>query len=656
MEDRISGEAGLMFSEAVNKAKKAYRQNVSEGRPGNLPSLEGLLEHVEIVREVDLGLVEIPVKKVIGTYYHSRSSSFAPNFLPLLDSHTEFGSKWLTVCDSILSEGVRYPIKVYEYLNWYYVVEGNKRVSILKYLDSPTVTGNVTRLVPRWDGTDPGIRLYYEFMAFYSKTGINYVWFSFEGSFQRLLAFQRSLSPDAVLSREMAADFRAMYMYFRNAYYRCGGDKLAVTTGDAFLEFVKIYGHPDQYSEEDVRNKIANLLVELKDFFNTEKVIVQEKPERPEAGIRLPLLQKPLKRKKKLKAAFVYAGSIKQSNWSRAHEHGRLKAGKMLEDSVATLYVENVPEGMEAYDTLKRLAQEGHDVVFTTSPSFFNATLRAALEFKRTRFFNCSEMYSYKHVRTYFGRIYEPRFLSGLLAGVLTKTDILGYIGTFHIPAVVAGINAFTLGARLVNPNVRVLVEWSGRWDMSRLSNDARTRLAQAGADFICHHNTYSFTQGEEYGLYSMQCAEDMSFCSPMEHIAVPIWNWSVFYEKILTDLLQGGIKPVRSGASEDRYLNYWWGMESGVVGFFYSAGMIPRETRKLVEFFKQMLCDRQFNPFTGPVHDNTGMLRIEDGKAAGYDDIWNMDWFVEGIETKVPDEAVVHTRPEEVCAEMLDS
>jgi basic membrane protein A and related proteins len=656
MAEKQTNEANLIYDAAVGRGKRAYRQNIAGGRSGYLPALEGLLENADIVKEVELGEVEIPLKKVVGTYYSSRGNSFSANFMPLLDSNTEFCRKWILLCHAHLTEGIKYPIKVYEYLNWYYVVEGNKRVSILKYFDAPAITGKVTRLVPRWDENDPDIRLYHEFLHFYTSTGVNFVWLSFEESYGRLLEYIKSLSPKNSFGRDTVMTFKSAYFNFRSTYYECGGGNLDVTTGDAFLEFLKIYGWPDTYDEQELRDKIIGLMVELRDFFNAEKVIIEDKPERVDRGVRIPVLQTPLKRKKKLKVAFVYEGSLKESNWTHGHELGRQKVSKILEDSISTVCLENVPEGMEAYESIKRLAQEGSEVIFTVSPSFFHATLRAALEFKKVRFLNCSEMYSYKHVRTYFGRMHEPRFLSGLIAGTLTQTNILGYIGTFQVPGVVAGINAFTLGARLVNPKARVYVEWTGRWDVQQANAQATTKLMKAGADFTCHHNTYNFAGGSEFGLYSMECAVEGNDSCRLNHIAAPLWNWGVFYEKILQDLLHTGIKPVRTGAPEDRYINYWWGMESGVVGFFYSAGILPVETRKLVEHFKRTVCERQFNPFAGPVYDGSGVLRIEDDRAAEYYDIANMNWFVEGVETVVPKEAMVWRGPEEVSSEMLDA
>jgi basic membrane protein A len=176
------------FEAARKLASKEYSFNVSKGQIGYLPSLEGLLKDVEIVSSVDLGTIEVPLKKVVGTYSHSRSLAFAKNFMPLIHDESEFRDKWLAICKAQLDEGIRDPIKVYEYMNYYYVVEGNKRVSVLKYFNAYSITANVTRLIPKKDKTDIDNVIYYEFLEFNSKTKIYSIWFSRRKSFKLLLS------------------------------------------------------------------------------------------------------------------------------------------------------------------------------------------------------------------------------------------------------------------------------------------------------------------------------------------------------------------------------------------------------------------------------------------------------------------------------------
>ncbi|HBG37915.1 MAG TPA: BMP family ABC transporter substrate-binding protein, partial [Clostridiaceae bacterium] len=163
------------FNNARKAGMKEYSSKTSKGQSGYLPSLEEMVKDAEIVSQVDLGIMEIPLKKIVGTYTHLRSLSFANNFMPILNN-SEFRQKWIDVCKAHIEEGIRDPIKVYEYLNWYYVIEGNKRVSVLKYFDAYSMYAKVTRLIPKMDINNPTVEIYYEFLKFNNKTKINSIW------------------------------------------------------------------------------------------------------------------------------------------------------------------------------------------------------------------------------------------------------------------------------------------------------------------------------------------------------------------------------------------------------------------------------------------------------------------------------------------------
>jgi hypothetical protein len=165
---------------------REYSNKTSNGQIGYLPSLEGLLRDSEIVSHVDLGIIEIPLKKVAGTYSHLRSLSFADNFMPIIGGDSEFESKWTSLCSAHINEGIREPLKVYEYLNWYYVIEGNKRVSVLKYFGAYSMSAYVTRLIPKMDPGNLNIQIYYEFLKFNKITRINSIWFTRKKSFENL--------------------------------------------------------------------------------------------------------------------------------------------------------------------------------------------------------------------------------------------------------------------------------------------------------------------------------------------------------------------------------------------------------------------------------------------------------------------------------------
>jgi basic membrane lipoprotein Med (substrate-binding protein (PBP1-ABC) superfamily) len=623
------------YTAARRQAIKEYSRSISMGRSGYLPFLEGLLKNIDIVSEVTLGLVEIPLKKIKGTYTYARSLSFAGNFMPLLKESTEFANKWTALCNAHLNEGITHPIKVYEYFNFFYVVEGNKRVSVLKYFDAYSISGEVIRLVPKWDENDEKVRIYYEFMDFYKKSGINAIWFSREGGFDELWNIIKDFKPKNEMSPFRFRYFaNSVYLPFRRAYMEERGRELSITTGDAFLEYLKLYGIPDGLSPGRLKSRLDKFIPELRSLNEKHEVEIQTKPG-PEydRGI-VSSITTLIKPKTQLKVAFAYAKSIQQSNWSYSHNWGRMHIERALGEQVKTTYVENVPEDINAYSFLKQLAEDGNDVVFATNPAFINATLKAALEYPDIKFLNCSQTHSFKHVKTYFGRIYEARFLAGIIAGAVTQSNIIGYVGTYPIQEVVSGINAFALGARLVNPRAVVRVGWTADWDSDKISMNESMKLIDLGADIVSHHNTLASRElCKQFGIYSMICNVDREKCKPDEYLASPVWNWGIFYERIIQSILNNtwsSIVNIFSGNS--RIVNFWWGLDSGIVDIFYSRRLVPIETQRLVDFMKRTIAGGAYHPFTGPIYDNNGTLRIETEQTAEHDMILSMNWFVNGV------------------------
>lgn len=611
---------------------KEYSKNISKGQTGYLPFLEGVLKNIEIVYELDLGIIDLPLKKIVGTYTYARSRSFAGNFMPLLTTRTEFAQKWSNLCTAHINEGIRDPIKVYEYLNWFYVVEGNKRVSVLKYFDAYSIQGQVSRLVPKKDDSDFNISIYYEFLDFYKKTGINLIWFTKRNSFHQLSGYLDGLIPDFLLVNMDKYKYFVNFIYlpFRKVYLELGGQKLPITTGDAFLEYVTVYGMPEGIDDQALRARLNGFIIELEQMSGNKTVDIQTMPIDNGENI-ITTLTTFVRPKKSLKVAFVYAKDTKSSSWTYAQEMGRNHVNNVFGDTISTSFIDNVPETLDAYNSLKQLAEDGNDVVFATSPAFINATLKAALEFPETKFLNCSETHSFKHVNTYFGRIYEPRFLAGIAAGSVTQSNMLGYVGTNPIPGVINGINSFALGAKMVNPAIRVKVEWLNGWDNLKGAELASEELIRLGADVISHHDTLSNREfSREYGVYSVLSGID-SNGHANEYIAAPVWNWGVFYEKMLRNL----INSWKFFSSEQKVINFWWGMDSGIVDFFYSKRLVPRETQKLLDFLKKMIINGTFHPFAGPIYSQDGVLRVKQDQLATREQIVGMDWFVDIIETK---------------------
>ncbi|WP_163192482.1 BMP family ABC transporter substrate-binding protein [Clostridium thermarum] len=630
--------ADMHYSSAKKLGIREYNRSASKGQSGHLPSLEGILKNTEIVSEVELGIVEIPLKKIVGTYTILRSRSFAKNFMPLLPEDTEFYQKWKSLCEAHLNEGIKHSIKVYEYLNWFYVVEGNKRVSVLKYFDAHSIFGSVTRLIPKMDENDPDICIYYEFLKFNKITKIFSIYFSKPESFDRLLKKLDNYTP-ALSPVENKYTHFEIYVYkpFRELYKDLGGDKLPITTGDALLEFIKIYGIPEEIDDKDILPKMKALMTELEYKNKNPEIDIQTDPVKVSSpGVISTLTSLVLPRKKTLKAAFVYSRTIETSGWSYAHDIGRKYVEKVLDGQVETSFVENVPsEGDKAYNILQGLVDAGNDLIFTTSPIFKKVTLKCAMNNPLVKFFNCSEYQPYLHVGNYFGRTYEPRFLTGIIAGAMTKSNVIGYVASSPAHEVISSINAFTIGARLVNPYAKVKVSWTNEWSNPNKSLQACESLVNSGVDMISNQNLLTpHPITKQYGIYSMLSSIDSKTGLPDKYLAAPIWNWGIFYEKIIRSVLSDTAGTLNDIFGNDyKMINFWWGIASGVLDIYYSQDLVPEETQKLVNVMRKMIVSGVFHPFTGPICDNEGTLIIEKDEIPTHQQILSMDWFVEGVD-----------------------
>ncbi len=638
------GQVSEVYRTARRMGLREYSGYISQGRNGYLPFLDGILKNIDIVSEVDLGIVEIPLKKVKGTYTYMRSTSFARNYMPLMDEDSEFARKWEVVYQIQLDEGLRDPIKVYEYLNWFYVIEGNKRVSVLKYMDVYGYNANVIRMIPKYNEQNKDIRLYYAFLQFYKKTGLNNIWFSEGKSFCELWKLIKHYDPPV---NTIGTDDRfkffssAVYGVFRKAYHALGGQRLPITTGDAFLDYIKLNGVPYQYFEHELKPSLKRFIVELEYYKKSRDIEVQTEPDLKEEGGLFNRLTNIIRHDEKMIVGFALAKDIQTSSWSYAHELGRMHLEKAMEDQIKTISIDHVPESMDAEHSLKELVHQGCQVIFTTSPIMINATLKTAMEYPNVVFLNCSGLYSFKHVHTYFGRIHEPRFLSGVIAGAVTQDNKIGYVATRAVAEVVSGINAFSIGAKMANPKVQVYVEWMGEWDNEENSQKAVFALAQDGVDVICHHNTLANRKfSKEYGVFTVQCNPEKKICMPKQYLAAPVWNWGIFYEKMVRSIIGGVTRPSGDIQSSGRrqIRNYWWGMDSGIIDFFYSKKAVPRETQKLIELLKDAIVHGKFHIFSGPLYDQKGDLRLAEGKVALREEILSMEWLLDFIHGEIPE------------------
>lgn len=610
-------------SEALVDYEKAYRMGKKEG--GTPAVLDDILKERNITASggIPLGLVQIPAEQIVGTKSAARSAAFSKGFYPLLKADTEFAAKWMALYQAHLDEGIREPVKAYEFMNRFYIEEGNKRVSVLKFVGAVSVLGTVTRIIPP-HSEDKETRIYYEFMDFYHLSGVNYIWFSQPGSFAKL-QYLLGKRPDEEWSDDDKLDFSSAYTRFSAEFEARGGKKLEVLPGDAFLSFIGLYGYEviKNMTAAELKEKLAKSWDEFK-LLRTEQSLELQMDPADEKDIKKNIFERlfPVSVPKQ-KVAFIHEETAETSAWTYAHELGRLHLQQMFSDQVSTACYDNGSEE-NAEELLEAAVQNGSNLIFTTSPIFLKASLKAAIEHPEVKILNCSLNTSHRHIRTYYGRMYEPKFLMGAIAGALSENGKIGYIANYPIFGMAASINAFALGAKMVNPRAKIYLEWS-----TLKNHDVEQSFAQKGIRYISGRDMIApDSANRQFGLYRMGENGPWS-------LAMPVWHWGKFYEKMIWNIMDGSWK-YDDASNETKGLNYWWGMSAGIVDVICSQHL-PIGTARLIELLKKTICSGEFNPFSGILYSQQGIVQKDAGKALSPEEIITMDWLAENVIGSIP-------------------
>ena len=333
-----------------------------------------------------------------------------------------------------------------------------------------------------------------------------------------------------------------------------------------------------------------------------------------------------------LKVAFVYVGPVGDLGWTYAHDQGRLAIEEAF-PNVETVYQENVPENpADAERVIRQFAQDGADIIFTTSFGYMDPTINVAKDFPDTTFIHISGFKTAENVGTGFGKIEEPRYVSGQIAGAMTKTNQLGYVAAFPIPEVIRGINAFTLGVRSVNPEATVKVVWTNTWFDPQKERAAAEALLDGGADVIAQHQDTAGPQqaAQDRGVYSVGYNADMAPLAPEAVLTSAIWNWGAYYTDVVQQVMDGTWKPEP----------FWGGWEDGVVMLAPIADFVPEEVRTAAEAEEAKFASGEeniFTIFTGPIADQSGEVKVAEGQAMTAEELLGMNWFVEGVDGEIP-------------------
>lgn len=606
------------YSRAYKAGKRDYQNRMLHGQKPTLEVLDDILPPADSYTMESLGLVQIPIDQIAGTRYDGRSSAFASNFMPILSENSEFARKWANLCQAHEEEGIRDPIKAYEYMNKFYVEEGNKRVSVMKYFEAISIPGTVTRIIPKRTDEKEN-KIYYEFLDFYKLSKINYIWFSREGSFSRLLEVMGKTADEEWTDDEQL-NFNSIYSRFTAAFTANGGNKLSITPGDAFLAFITLYGYEtlDAKTSSEMKLLITKSWEEFRLLEEDEEVDLKMDPTAEKKSLLNRLL--PIG-PSKLKIAFLYERTPGSSAWAYSHELGRMHLEQTFPDEVTTVAYENVTvQNVGSY--IEKAIEEGCNIVFTTTPAFASASVTAAIANPGVRILNCSLNTSHRYIRTYYARMHEAKFLMGAIAGAMAENNRVSYIADYPLFGTIANINAFALGAKMINPRAKVYLEWSTLKDIDITENLKRVNPACiSGKDMVIPEDASRY-----FGIYHM--VDDRP-----HNLAMPLCHWGKFYEKLIRTIMDGTWK---NDDNSKKAINYWWGMSSGVVDVICSQNL-PVGTKRLVELLKHTICAGDFNPFSGILYSQTGIIKGSPDNILSPEEIMTMDWLAENIIGSIP-------------------
>ena len=330
------------------------------------------------------------------------------------------------------------------------------------------------------------------------------------------------------------------------------------------------------------------------------------------------------------KVGFIYIGPPGDHGWTYMHDVGRQYMESQLGDAVTSTYIENVPENADAVRAIRKLAASGHDLIFTTSFNYMDQTLEVANEFPDVKFEHATGYMRAPNVSTYSARFYEGRTISGHIAGKMTKSNVIGYIASFPIPEVVRGINAFYLAASKVNPDIQIKIIWAFTWYDPGKEADAANTLINQGADILVQHtDTFAPCQAaEKAGILAFgQASNQEEFC-PNSHLTAIEDIWGPYYAQRAKAVVDG------TWAEKDT----WDGMAEGMVVMSpYNTKLMPTDLIQEAVAMEVAIKDGSLHPFTGPIYDQSGELRVAEGEVADDFMMATMDWYVQGIDGELP-------------------
>ncbi len=617
-------EAVMEYNRALKMGQKSFKELSQKNKNPYPAVLDEILNETDTDAVLDIGLVEIPAELIVGTKTAGRVTAFTADFLPLLGAETEFAYKWINLCAAHLSdEGIREPIVCYEYMGKFYVQEGNKRVSVLRYFGAPRIPGMVMRIMPRRSDA-PEVAAYYEFLDFYKSAGIYAIQFRQPGDYAKLLSYLGKDPGEQWTEREQKT-FRAYYHYFREAFSEVGGEKLDLLPEEALLLWLQVYPFLQlgEFSGQELKKTMQSLWPDMVSISQIQPVQVETAPETEGKSGILSMLLPSLP--EHLNVAFIHQMDPATSTWSQGHEEGAQHMQQMLGNKVTmrSYYHADTPEQTD--ELIDLAVAEGAQVVFTTTPKLSRSTLRASVKYPKVKFLNCSVAAPYSSVRTYYSRIFEGKFITGAIAGAMADNDRIGYIGSYPIFGVPASINAFALGAQLTNPRAKIELRWSC------LPGTPAEDFAKSGIQVVSNRDIpVAAGKFREFGGYGTYFIDEKGNQTPL---GSPCWKWGKFYEHVVSGILNGAWDRNKES---HQAVNYWWGMDSGVIDVELSDAL-PEGLRIMADMLRKGLQKRTIDPFRRKIVAQDGTIINTGNRTLSPEELLRMDWLCENVEGYLP-------------------
>lgn len=333
----------------------------------------------------------------------------------------------------------------------------------------------------------------------------------------------------------------------------------------------------------------------------------------------------------KTKVGFVYVGPVGDGGWTYEHDQARLAVEKEFGDKVETVYVENVAEGPDAERVITQMALQGADLIFTTSFGYMDPTINVAKKFPNVKFEHATGYKRAENVSTYSARFYEGRAVQGTIAGRMTESNIVGYIGSYPIPEVIRGINSAYIHAKKVNPDVQFKIVWAFTWFDPAKEADAAKVLIEQGADVILQHTDSTAPQAAAQAagnVITFGQASDMAEYAPKPRVSSIIDNWAPYYIARTKAVMDGTWSSVDT----------WDGIGPGMVGIGEISDAVPAEVKAEALALKDAMASGEYHPFTGPLKKQDGSDFLAEGETADDGTLAGMNFYVEGIEGSIPE------------------